>query len=127
MGPRISSRLGSEPQAEAPPRDSPPPRRRGSLPSSRVGRAWTALVPAGLVLGVVLIFVLQNLQRSDVAFLAWSGELPLGVALLVSAVLGALAVFLLGSVRILQLRRMTRSGTSTEREARPAGSAETRK
>ena len=77
-----------------------------------MGRAWTALVPAGVVLGVVLVFVLQNLQRSNVTFLMWSGELPLGVALLVSAVLGALAVFLLGSVRILQLRRMTRSRRS---------------
>jgi uncharacterized integral membrane protein len=53
--------------------------------------------------------VLQNLQRSDVKFLVWSGQLPLGIALLLSAVLSALAVFLLGSVRILQLRRMTRS------------------
>lgn len=110
MGPKISSRLVPQSLAEAPPQKSSPGRE--GLPSSRVGRAWTALVPAGVVLGIVLIFVLQNLQRSDVTFLMWSGELPLGVALLVSAVLGAVAVFLLGSVRILQLRHMTRSRPS---------------
>jgi uncharacterized integral membrane protein len=85
-----------------------PERNRKGLPFSRVGRAWTALVPAGITLFVVLVFVLQNLQRSNVRFLIWSGGLPLGIALLISAALGALAVFLLGSVRIVQLRRMTR-------------------
>jgi uncharacterized integral membrane protein len=117
MGPEIDS-TSSQPDVTVDPppqqetRPEPPrstrARRRGGLPVSRVGRAWTALLPAGLVLVVVLVFVFQNLQRSDVSFLGWSGSLPLGLALLVAAALGALAVFLLGSVRILQLRHMTR-------------------
>jgi uncharacterized integral membrane protein len=37
-----------------------------------------------------------------------SERLPLGVALLVAAAVGALIVFCLGSVRILQLRRLAR-------------------
>src|SRR4051812_29902869 len=82
------------------------PAQNSAVPSSRVGRTWTALVPAAAVMVVVLIFVLQNLQRSEVTFLFWSGGLPLGVALLAAAALGGLAVFLLGSVRILQLRRL---------------------
>jgi uncharacterized integral membrane protein len=109
MGPETVS----QPHVDAPPvPDRDRGRGRGGLPSSRVGRAWTALIPAGLVLVVVLVFVLQNLQRSDVSFLVWSGALPLGVALLVSAALGALGVFLLGSVRIVQLRHMTRRPAS---------------
>jgi uncharacterized integral membrane protein len=84
------------PAAQQPPGTTTPPRGRRDLPASRVGRAWTALIPAGLVLLVVLVFVFQNLQRSDVSFLGWSGALPLGLALLVAATLGGLAVFLLG-------------------------------
>jgi len=41
-----------------------------------------------------------------VTLLFWSGRLPLRVALLIAAALGGLAVFLLGSVRILRLRGM---------------------
>ena len=85
-----------------------------TLVALSVGYALTRHLPVmPLVSGVVvLVFVLQNLQRSDVSFLVWSGALPLGVALLVSAALGALGVFLLGSVRIVQLRRMTRGPAS---------------
>lgn len=97
------------PQSEVPP--APPPRKR-ALPASRVGRTWTALLPTAAVVVLVLIFVLQNLRRSDVTLLVWSGRLPLGVALLASAALGGVAVFLLGSVRILQLRRLARRSGS---------------
>lgn len=79
-----------------------------SVPGSRAGRTWVALVPAALALVLVLIFVLQNLQSSTVRFVIVSERLPLGVALLVAAALGALVVFCLGSVRILQLRRLAR-------------------
>ena len=111
MGPEIDSTISQpDPVADPSPRRKSAPGKaaRGGMPASRVGRAWTALVPAGVVLAVVLVFVFQNLQRSDVSFLVWSGSLPLGLALLVAAALGALAVFLLGSVRILQLRHMSR-------------------
>jgi uncharacterized integral membrane protein len=55
---------------------------------------------------LVLVFVLQNLQATTVRFVVVSGRLPLGVALLVAAALGALVVFCLGSVRIVQLRHL---------------------
>jgi hypothetical protein len=58
-----------------------------------------------LALLVMLIFVFQNLQRSEVSFLGLSGDAPLGLALLGAALLGGLVVFCLGSVRILQLRK----------------------
>ncbi|RKS80683.1 putative integral membrane protein [Motilibacter peucedani] len=79
-------------------------------PPHRTGRAWAALVPAGLVLVVVLVFVLQNLKRTKVRFLWLDGSFPLGVALLLSAVLGGLLVALVASVRLLQVRRTARRG-----------------
>jgi uncharacterized integral membrane protein len=61
-----------------------------------------------LALLAMLIFVLQNLQRSEVSFFGLSGDAPLGLALLGAALLGGLVVFCLGSVRILQLRKLAR-------------------
>jgi uncharacterized integral membrane protein len=51
------------------------------------------------------VFIFQNLQDVKVSFFAASGSLPLALALLFAAVLGALIVLTLGSVRIVQLRR----------------------
>jgi uncharacterized integral membrane protein len=56
----------------------------------------------------LLIFILQNLSRASVSFLGFGGTLPMGVAMLFAAVAGALLVALVGSARILQLRRGTR-------------------
>ncbi|MGD1012608.1 MAG: LapA family protein [Acidimicrobiales bacterium] len=60
------------------------------------------------MVGVMLAFVLQNLQQAKVSFLMFSGSFPLALALAGGAVLGALVVFLLGSVRIVQLRKALR-------------------
>ena len=78
------------------------------IPTSRAGRSWVALIPGALILLLVVVFVAQNPQRGQVNFLVLSGDFPLGIALLASAALGGLAVFALGSVRILQLRRAAR-------------------
>ncbi|MCV2491900.1 lipopolysaccharide assembly protein LapA domain-containing protein [Geodermatophilus sp. YIM 151500] len=61
-----------------------------------------------LALLVMLIFVFQNLQRSEISFFGLSGDAPLGLALLGAALLGGLVVFCLGSVRIVQLRKLAR-------------------
>ncbi|MGC8511858.1 MAG: lipopolysaccharide assembly protein LapA domain-containing protein [Acidimicrobiales bacterium] len=68
---------------------------------------------------MILIFVFQNLQHARVHFLSFSGSLPIALALLAAAGLGALAVLALGSVRILQLRRAVRSGGPSKREVSP--------
>lgn len=62
------------------------------------------LVTFALVLLFLLIFILQNGQRSDVYFLGAHGHLPMGVALLLAAVFGVLLVALPTLVRITQLR-----------------------
>ena len=78
------------------------------LPSTRASRAWTRLLPALGLLVILLVFVLQNLHRAEVHFLGWSGTLPLAIALLAAAAIGALFVLAIGSIRIVQLRRIIR-------------------
>jgi uncharacterized integral membrane protein len=79
-----------------------------AVPKSRAGGAWKSLVPALVFAAVMVIFVVQNLQKAKVSFLMFSGRFPLALALLVAAALGALVVFCLGSVRIVQLRKAFR-------------------
>lgn len=87
-----------EPPAQAEPESLPGERR------TRLSGAWTAIVLGLLALIVILVFILQNLQKVEVSFLFFSGRLPLAVALLFAMILGALIVVLFGAARILQLR-----------------------
>ena len=75
---------------------------------TRIGGIWVAVIVAAWVLVFFLIFVLQNPTRVDVFFLGAAGTLPLGVAMLFAAIAGALVVALIGSARIIQLRRTAR-------------------
>lgn len=84
-----------------------------TIPKSRVGGVWKSLVPALIVAAVMVIFVVQNLQDAKVSFLAFSGRFPLALALLVAAALGALVVFCLGTVRMVQLRKAFRRHQAT--------------
>jgi uncharacterized integral membrane protein len=69
---------------------------------------WT-MVGVGIALLVaILVFILQNGRRVGVQFLMLDGTLPLGVALLFAALLGALLVLVAGTARILQLRVVAR-------------------
>lgn len=75
---------------------------------TRVSGTWVAVVIALLVLILLLIFILQNLDSATVHFFGMSGSMPLAVAMLFSAIAGALLVALVGGARILQLRGETR-------------------
>jgi uncharacterized integral membrane protein len=75
---------------------------------TRVSGTWVAVIIALLVLVFLLIFILQNLDTASVHFLGMSGSLPLAVAMLFSAIAGALLVALVGGARILQLRKETK-------------------
>ena len=79
-----------------------------TIPSTRASRTWTRVLPVLILFAAILLFVLQNLHSSKVRFVSLSGTLPLGVALLAAVALGALLVLALGSVRILQLRKLVR-------------------
>src|SRR2546421_13087206 len=89
---------GSEPPAAPPVPAARPPHR---LPRSRAGGLWVALVAFALVLLLLMIFILENGQRADVYFLGAHGHLPLGVAVLLSAIFGVLLVAVPTAVRIV--------------------------
>ncbi len=61
-----------------------------------------------MVLLFLLIFILQNGRAVDVSYLGMHGHLPLGVAMLLSAVCGVLLTILAGAARISQLHAVAR-------------------
>jgi uncharacterized integral membrane protein len=79
---------------------------RARVPSTRASRSWVAILPALAVATVALIFILQNMRDARVSFFTASGTIPLAVGLLAAFALGAVSVLLLGSIRILQLRKV---------------------
>ncbi len=74
------------------------------LPHSRAGGLWVPLVVFAVVILLLMIFILQNGQRSDVNFIGAHGHLPMGIALLLSAIFGTLLVAVPTVVRVVQLR-----------------------
>jgi uncharacterized integral membrane protein len=93
-----------------PPASDPAAAGRVTVARTRIGGIWVAVIIAAWVLVFLLIFVLQNPDRVSVFFLGAAGTLPLGVAMLFAAIAGAFVVALIGSARILQLRRTARRG-----------------
>jgi uncharacterized integral membrane protein len=71
---------------------------------TRIGALWVAAVAFAVVLLLLLIFILENGRPVSISFLGARGHLPLGVALLLAAVLGVLLVVVPGTGRIIQLR-----------------------
>ena len=72
------------------------------------GAAWTALILGLLILILLLVFILQNNVPADFNYLGWQFSLPLGVAMLLAAVAGALIMGLVGSVRLFRLSHRVR-------------------
>ena len=71
---------------------------------TRTGGIWIAAALFALILLLLLIFILENGQRVSISYFGAHGHLPLGVALLLAAVIGVLLVVLPGTGRIIQLR-----------------------
>jgi uncharacterized integral membrane protein len=92
-----------QPTAPAPPSGAPriQPHR---IRRTRAGAAWVAAALFAVILLLLLIFILENGHTVAISFFGARGHLPLGVALLLAAVLGVLLVAIPGTVRILQLR-----------------------
>ncbi len=78
-------------------------RSAGIMAPTRASGAWTAAVGATVLLLALAIFVGQNTQRAAITFLAWHGQAPISVLLLVACVAGAGLVAVVGVARILQL------------------------
>jgi uncharacterized integral membrane protein len=93
------------PARPAPAAGVPQPHR---IRRTRSGSAWVAAALFAVVLLLLLIFILQNGRTVAVSFFGATGHLPLGVALLLAAVLGVLLVIIPGTARIIQLRMTAR-------------------
>src|SRR3984885_1615326 len=81
---------------------------------TRMGGLWLASGSFAVVLLLLLIFILENGKSVDVAYFGAHGHLPLGVALLLAAVLGILMVVIPGTARIVQLRLTARRHRRTD-------------
>jgi uncharacterized integral membrane protein len=78
------------------------------VPSTRTGTAFKSLIAGAIVLILLLVFILENTKSVKIAYFGAGFRLPLGVALLLAAIGGALLAGILGTARILQLRRHVR-------------------
>ncbi|MFI9407380.1 lipopolysaccharide assembly LapA domain-containing protein [Nocardia sp. NPDC052316] len=95
----------------APPATTPPstvPAKHRQSLSTRTGTTWMSLIAGALILIILLVFILQNLDQVEVGLFFWHFSLPLGVAVLLSVIGGALVMALVGGLRILQLRRVAK-------------------
>jgi uncharacterized integral membrane protein len=97
---------------------SPP--RQHQIRRTRIGGVWVAIGLFALILLLLLIFILQNSKKVDISFFGANGHLPLGVALLLAAVLGILLVAVPGTARIIQLRRTARRHRKLDAKAAAA-------
>lgn len=75
---------------------------------TRTGGVWVAAALFALLLLLLLIFILENGHRVSISYFGAHGHLPLGVALLLAAVIGVLLVVIPGTGRIIQLRVVAR-------------------
>ena len=97
------------PGAQQPgPPAAPPPLPQHKIGPTRLSGLWFAVVFFAVVLLFLLIFILQNGRAVDVSYLGMHGHLPLGVAMLLSAVCGVLLTILAGAARISQLHAVAR-------------------
>ena len=105
-----------EGSTETPPSGNVSPPAPGAPRLTRASAVWVATGAALLLLVLLIIFMLQNSTKVEVHFLGLSGTIPLGMALLIAAVGGGVAVAVAGVARITQLRmsaRRTRRGPHT--------------
>jgi uncharacterized integral membrane protein len=72
---------------------------------TRTRAAWVGLIVGVLFTLILLVFIVQNLDKQKIELFFWTAELPLGVSLLVAAILGALITAIIGGLRMLQVRR----------------------
>jgi lipopolysaccharide assembly protein A len=105
----VSTEPRSSPASPSQPQPPPGPKvAQHTIRHTRISGLWVAVAFFAVVLLLLLIFILQNGRTVDVAYFGTHGHLPLGVALLLAAVCGALLAILAGATRMAQLRATAR-------------------
>lgn len=89
------------PVGTATPERKVPPATPGT---TRAAAAWIGAALAIVMLVLLIVLMLQNQEDVEVRYLGLVETLPLGVALLISSVIGATVVLVIGIVRLTQLR-----------------------
>ena len=88
-----ASHDGEPGQEQLPPTPAPAqPPARHTAKRSGFSSGWVALALFAVVLVLLLVFILENSQSVEISFFGAHGHLPLGVALLLAAVLGIVLV-----------------------------------
>jgi uncharacterized integral membrane protein len=87
---------------------------------TRISGTWTAVAVIA-IMGVALIaFLVQNTRSVQIQFFGADGHIPVAIALLAAALIGALLVLGVGIARTTQLRiAARRQSTSTSFEPPP--------
>lgn len=85
---------------------------------TRAASVFVAAIVAFALLLVLMVFVLQNGADVELELFWLDAELPLGVAMLLSALTGGLVVAAAGIARVLQLRAAARRHQATEQLSR---------
>ncbi|GAA1484250.1 LapA family protein [Brachybacterium fresconis] len=109
--------------------EAPAPRPEKSEPvepvssgGRRTAGIWISLILGAIVLVLLLIFVIQNSDTASFEYFGASFDLPLGVAMLLAAIAGALVMALVGSVRMIQMswtiRKMRKQQEKIQRAVR---------
>lgn len=93
------------------------------IPRTRAGGVWVALALSAVVLLLLLVFILENQQNVRIGYFGAHAQLPLGVALLLAAVGGALLAVVAGTARIMQLRAHARRRRNGQAQPRAQGSS----
>jgi uncharacterized integral membrane protein len=78
---------------------------KSAVKFTRAAALWSALIVGFVILILLLVFILQNTDSTTIHFFGWQWDLPVGVAILFSAVCGGLLTVAVGTARIVQLRR----------------------
>ncbi|KAA1378807.1 DUF1049 domain-containing protein [Aeromicrobium fastidiosum] len=105
---RPDSGPAAVPTADRPATPSAGLDRKGRVKRTRASGLWIGLISAAVLAVGFLVFIAQNSEKVSIKFLGFEGQLSLAIALLLSAVIGALVVAVPGIVRIGQLRRALR-------------------
>lgn len=81
-----------------------PARQEPARKGSRTGALWAATTISIVLLILLIIFILQNQGPVRILFFGLEGSIPLGMALLIAAVAGAVVVAIAGVARLTQVR-----------------------
>jgi uncharacterized integral membrane protein len=105
------------PGQPAPPRPAAPAAgfdAKGRVHRTRISGVWIGLITAAVFLILLVVFIAQNTATASIHFLGFNGHMPLGLTILISAIIGFLIAAVPGSIRIMQLRRALKRNTPAD-------------